>query len=79
MKQLQEPYRFPYGYRYRLDNITTSPFKSTLTELHLAFGVNGEDFFYIGQLHNLRVLSLHTFFDITDEDIIHLKVNIDFA
>ncbi|KAK6106924.1 F-box-like family protein [Brugia pahangi] len=53
--------------------ITTSPWRSTLTELHLGSYIRNEHIKYIGLLHNLKVfswgLSLYTF----DEEFAHIK------
>ncbi|EJW79764.1 hypothetical protein WUBG_09327 [Wuchereria bancrofti] len=55
------------------DKIRTSPWRSTLTELHLGSYIRNDHIEYIGLLHNLKVfswgLSLYTF----DEEFAHIK------
>ncbi|VDM22059.1 unnamed protein product [Wuchereria bancrofti] len=56
-----------------IDMIRASPWRSTLTELHLGSYIRNDGIEYIGLLHNLKVfswgLSLYTF----DEEFAHIK------
>lgn len=53
--------------------IGTSSWKSTLTELHLGYYIENEDFQYIADLHNLKVFSLGICIYVPDEFIAPLK------
>ncbi|MCP9262476.1 hypothetical protein DINM_005857 [Dirofilaria immitis] len=56
-----------------INNIISSPWRSTLTELHLGYYTIDGSLEYVGYLHNLKVfswgMSLYTF----DEEFAHLK------
>ncbi|KAL3985174.1 F-box-like family protein [Acanthocheilonema viteae] len=54
-------------------DIPISPWKSTLTELHLGFFIENEDFQYIAHLHNLKVFSLARCLNTSDMAFAPLK------
>ncbi|VDM94447.1 unnamed protein product, partial [Onchocerca ochengi] len=59
--------------RINFSEIETSPWTSTLTELHLGYCIKNEDFRYIADLHNLKRFSLAACFYASDDDIAPLK------
>ncbi|EJD74389.1 hypothetical protein, variant [Loa loa] len=59
--------------KLNLIGISSSPWKSTLTELHLGYYIGSEDFKYIAELRNLKVFSLTVCLHISDQAIAPLK------
>uniref|UniRef100_A0A915PIE4 FBD domain-containing protein n=1 Tax=Setaria digitata TaxID=48799 RepID=A0A915PIE4_9BILA len=57
----------------KMNEIKNSPWKSTLTELHLGYSIENENFRYIGDLRNLKILSLAICLYAFDEEIAPLK------
>ncbi|EFO14745.2 hypothetical protein LOAG_13771 [Loa loa] len=53
--------------------IRSSPWRSTLTELHLGYYIRNDGIEYIGLLHNLKVFSWGLSLNTLDEEFAHIK------
>ncbi|MCP9259753.1 hypothetical protein DINM_002955 [Dirofilaria immitis] len=62
-----------YNEGTNVNEIKTSPLRSTLTELYLEYCVGSDDYRYIADLHNLKAFSFFICVSTFDEDVAPLK------